>query len=181
MSNGELELDSARNWLVLSSTKDLVRSSAPEVMGAFVRMVCKRTLRSGLCVLQVECVQHGLRTIAFCKTRKLCELVITYTREMLRQSAPHLSHAISVYRAGYNPTVSSFCRYLCPVHFCNVTHDMWHSPIAKGTLCHPGRLASFPFESLLWNRELKFMRSLSCFLFISWDDALVRYQSSLAS
>lgn len=61
--------------------------------------------------IQVECVQHGLRTIAFCKTRKLCELVITYTREMLRQSAPHLSHAISVYRAGYNPTVGFLCFY----------------------------------------------------------------------
>lgn len=57
--------------------------------------------------LQAECVQHGVRTIAFCKTRKLCELVITYTREMLRTSAPHLSHAISVYRGGYSPTVSS--------------------------------------------------------------------------
>ena len=56
--------------------------------------------------LQAECVQHGLRTIAFCRTRKLCELVITYTREMLRASAPHLAHAISVYRAGYSPTVS---------------------------------------------------------------------------
>lgn len=55
---------------------------------------------------QAECVQHGVRTIAFCKTRKLCELVITYAREMLRASAPHLCHAISVYRAGYSPTVS---------------------------------------------------------------------------
>lgn len=30
-----------------------------------------------LSMLLVECVQHGLRTIAFCKTRKLCELVRT--------------------------------------------------------------------------------------------------------
>lgn len=32
--------------------------------------------------LLAECVQHGLRTIAFCKTRKTCELVVSYTREV---------------------------------------------------------------------------------------------------
>lgn len=29
--------------------------------------------------LFAEMVQHGLRCIAFCKTRKLCELVLAYT------------------------------------------------------------------------------------------------------
>jgi DEAD/DEAH box helicase domain-containing protein len=55
--------------------------------------------------LQAECVQHGLRTLAFCKTRKLCELVTAYTRETLRDTAPHLTDTISVYRAGYSPQV----------------------------------------------------------------------------
>lgn len=51
-----------------------------------------------------ECVKHGLRTIAFCKTRKLSELVATYTREIIAASAPcDLLSTISVYRAGYSP------------------------------------------------------------------------------
>ncbi|CAH9142638.1 unnamed protein product [Cuscuta epithymum] len=48
-----------------------------------------------------EMVQHGLRCIAFCKTRKLCELVLSYTREILQESAPHLVDVICAYRAGY--------------------------------------------------------------------------------
>ena len=55
--------------------------------------------------MQAECIQHGLRTLAFCKTRKLCELVTAYTRETLKNTAPHLAKAISVYRAGYSPQV----------------------------------------------------------------------------
>ena len=50
-------------------------------------------------------MQHGLRTIAFCKTRKMCELVTAYTRETLKDTAPHLANTISVYRAGYSPEV----------------------------------------------------------------------------
>lgn len=57
------------------------------------------------CIAQAECVQHGLRTIAFCHTRKMCELVMAYTRETLKATAPHLSDTISVYRAGYSPAV----------------------------------------------------------------------------
>ncbi len=48
-------------------------------------------------------MQHGLRTIAFCKTRKLCELVTAYTRETLKCTAPHLANHVAVYRAGYSP------------------------------------------------------------------------------
>ena len=55
--------------------------------------------------MQAECIQHGLRTIAFCKTRKLCELVTAYTRETLKTTAPDLAQSISVYRAGYSPQV----------------------------------------------------------------------------
>lgn len=55
--------------------------------------------------VQAECIQHGLRTLAFCKTRKLCELVTAYTRETLKNTAPHLAKSISVYRAGYSPQV----------------------------------------------------------------------------
>ncbi|KAM0922316.1 hypothetical protein ACQ4PT_006253 [Festuca glaucescens] len=48
-----------------------------------------------------EMVQHGLRCIAFCKTRKLCELVLSYTREILEVTAKELVDSICVYRAGY--------------------------------------------------------------------------------
>lgn len=85
-----------------------------------------------LALLLAECVQHGLRTIAFCKTRKLCELVAAYTREVLAattegQGGAHahegahgggdssgaagpagvvplaLADRLKVYRAGYSP------------------------------------------------------------------------------
>ncbi|KAJ8553743.1 hypothetical protein K7X08_024421 [Anisodus acutangulus] len=57
-------------------------------------------------ILEVSCLfaemmQHGLRCIAFCKTRKLCELVLCYTREILQETAPHLVDTICTYRAGY--------------------------------------------------------------------------------
>ncbi|KAG8379349.1 hypothetical protein BUALT_Bualt07G0079100 [Buddleja alternifolia] len=51
--------------------------------------------------LFAEMVQHGLRCIAFCKTRKLCELVLCHTREILHESAPHLVNKIHAYRGGY--------------------------------------------------------------------------------
>ena len=52
--------------------------------------------------LLAEAVQHNLRTIAFCKTRKLAELVIAYVREILSVTAPHLSTRVAVYRSGYS-------------------------------------------------------------------------------
>lgn len=48
-----------------------------------------------------ELVQHGMRSIAFCNTRKLSELVLNYTREILNETAPHLVNLICVYRSGY--------------------------------------------------------------------------------
>ncbi|XP_010423135.1 PREDICTED: uncharacterized protein LOC104708284 [Camelina sativa] len=51
--------------------------------------------------LFAEMVQHGLRCIAFCPSRKLCELVLCLTREILEKTAPHLVEAISSYRGGY--------------------------------------------------------------------------------
>lgn len=51
--------------------------------------------------LLAEMVQHGLRCLAFCNTRKLCELVHNYTREILKETAPALTDTIRAYRAGY--------------------------------------------------------------------------------
>ncbi|KAH7665147.1 DNA helicase protein [Dioscorea alata] len=53
--------------------------------------------------LFAEMVQHGLRCITFCKTRKLSELVLCYTREILQVTAPALAGTICAYRGGYNP------------------------------------------------------------------------------
>ncbi|KAD4888870.1 hypothetical protein E3N88_20943 [Mikania micrantha] len=57
-------------------------------------------------ILEISClfaeiIQHGLRCIAFCKTRKLSELVLSYTREILQKTAPNLVNSIFAYRAGY--------------------------------------------------------------------------------
>jgi DEAD/DEAH box helicase domain-containing protein len=51
-------------------------------------------------LLLSEAVMHGLRTIAFCKSRKLCELVAAYCRENLRAAAPHKAHMVKVGGAG---------------------------------------------------------------------------------
>ncbi|KAL6541223.1 hypothetical protein OROHE_010931 [Orobanche hederae] len=51
--------------------------------------------------LFAEMVQHGLRCITFCRTRKLCELVLCHTREILRESAIHLADKVYSYRGGY--------------------------------------------------------------------------------
>ncbi|XP_021674858.2 uncharacterized protein LOC110660749 isoform X3 [Hevea brasiliensis] len=51
--------------------------------------------------LFAEMVQHGLRCIAFCNSRKLTELVLSYTCEILQKSAPHLVDLVCAYRAGY--------------------------------------------------------------------------------
>jgi hypothetical protein len=47
-------------------------------------------------LLLSEAVMHGLRTIAFCKSRKLCELVAAYCRENLRAAAPHKAQLVKV-------------------------------------------------------------------------------------
>ncbi|KAI3726829.1 hypothetical protein L1987_66635 [Smallanthus sonchifolius] len=57
-------------------------------------------------ILEISClfaeiIQHGLRCIAFCKTRKLSELVLSYTREILQKTAPNLANSVFAYRAGY--------------------------------------------------------------------------------
>ncbi|KAI9088363.1 hypothetical protein K1719_029812 [Acacia pycnantha] len=51
--------------------------------------------------LFAEMIQHGLRCITFCKSRKLCELVLSYTREILHETAPNLVNLICAYRGGY--------------------------------------------------------------------------------
>ncbi|MCO5604471.1 hypothetical protein L7F22_058637 [Adiantum nelumboides] len=66
------------------------------------QLVCKRASPIvEVSSLLAEMVQHNLRCISFCKTRKLCELVLSYTREILKETAPNLVESIRAYRAGY--------------------------------------------------------------------------------
>ena len=52
--------------------------------------------------LLVECVRHDLRVIAFCKTKKLCELVLRYARELLVDSGgAQFLPTLRAYRGGY--------------------------------------------------------------------------------
>ncbi|XP_024316371.1 uncharacterized protein LOC100832655 [Brachypodium distachyon] len=54
--------------------------------------------------LLAEMVQHGLRCIAFCKTRKLCEQVLAQARGLLEEASPaspELASSVAVYRGGY--------------------------------------------------------------------------------
>eukprot|EP00802_Teleaulax_amphioxeia_P006520 Tamp_06524.p1 GENE.Tamp_06524~~Tamp_06524.p1 ORF type:complete len:853 (+),score=200.48 Tamp_06524:163-2559(+) len=54
--------------------------------------------------LFAELVRHGMRTIAFCTTRKLSELVLQYAQDALRASGHHsLCDLIMSYRGGYTP------------------------------------------------------------------------------
>ncbi|KAK9684448.1 hypothetical protein RND81_10G210900 [Saponaria officinalis] len=92
--------------------------SGPKLFILWNPLVCKRTVPQAgnkkrivvtgqlspiveVSCLLAEFVQHGLRSIAFCKTRKLCELVLSYAREILQDTAPHLVNSICAYRAGY--------------------------------------------------------------------------------
>ena len=78
----------------------------PSIAGAVhPKAVATNTLlpHAQVSLLLAEAVQHGLCTIAFCKTRKLSEMVAKYTVDTLRLTAPSLAAAVRVYRGGYTP------------------------------------------------------------------------------
>ena len=54
-----------------------------------------------VCKLVSYFVQKGHRVIAFCKTRKLCEIVCGQTQQIICLDDPHLSSKICAYRGGY--------------------------------------------------------------------------------
>ena len=47
-------------------------------------------------------VKRGVRTLCFCKIRKLAELVLAYTKRDLKATAGHLVDKVKAYRAGYS-------------------------------------------------------------------------------
>jgi DEAD/DEAH box helicase domain-containing protein len=61
----------------------------------------RRSANSEAAFLLAELVRHGIRTLAFTRTRKLTELVYNYARQQLAD--PYLADQIRPYRAGYLP------------------------------------------------------------------------------
>ena len=53
--------------------------------------------------LFTELVSHGLRNITFTKARRVAELILRYSREMLEREEPELVPLVRSYRAGYLP------------------------------------------------------------------------------
>jgi DEAD/DEAH box helicase domain-containing protein len=53
--------------------------------------------------LFTELVSHGLRNITFTKARRVTELILHYSREMLERQEPDLVPMVKSYRAGYLP------------------------------------------------------------------------------
>jgi len=51
--------------------------------------------------LFVEMVQNGIRNITFTRARKVAELILRYSQDILREDAPELLPLIKSYRAGY--------------------------------------------------------------------------------
>ncbi|CAI6004397.1 unnamed protein product [Closterium sp. NIES-65] len=84
-----------------SSRRQTPQLLQPAAACAHVMMAKRASPIVELSLLLAEMVQHDLRCLAFCKTRKLSELVLTYTKEVLRERAPHLVNTVLAYRAGY--------------------------------------------------------------------------------
>lgn len=104
-ATSEATVDGARSDQHLSLRENLLQVGRSRYGAAGVDVQDRRTSPIvEISILLSECVQHGLRTIAFCKTRKLSELVTAYVREILLETAPHLvESAVAVYRSGYSP------------------------------------------------------------------------------
>ncbi|CAN7141561.1 unnamed protein product [Brassica rapa subsp. narinosa] len=129
--------------------------------------------------LFAEMVQHGLRCIAFCRSRKLCELVLCYTRDILAKTAPHLVEAISSYRGGYiaedrrKIEGDLFGGKLCGIAATNALElgiDVGHIDVTLH-LGFPGSIAS------LWQQAGRSGRRerLSLAVYVAFDGPLDQY------
>ena len=93
----------AREWMEQRRAEQARRMQAepPAAQQHPVRLRASPIFEVAL--LLAEAVQHGLSALAFCKSRKLSELVFVHARELLSESAPELVSSLAVYRAGYSP------------------------------------------------------------------------------
>ncbi len=63
----------------------------------------RRSANSEAALLLTELMRHGIRSLAFAKTRRLTELIYLYVKEQLSAQSAGLGLRIKPYRAGYLP------------------------------------------------------------------------------
>ncbi|MBI4180989.1 MAG: DEAD/DEAH box helicase [Chloroflexi bacterium] len=63
----------------------------------------RHSANSEATALFTELVSRGVRTLAFARSRRLTELIYTYSRDKLARIDPALAERIKAYRAGYLP------------------------------------------------------------------------------
>ena len=63
----------------------------------------RRSANSEATNLFTELVSQDIRTLTFARTRRLAELIYTYSRDRLTEDKPALAQRIKAYRAGYLP------------------------------------------------------------------------------
>ncbi|GJP39287.1 hypothetical protein CLOM_g23675 [Closterium sp. NIES-68] len=99
--NPPITMPPAARPLRRSSRRQTPRVLQPAAACEHVMMAKRASPIVEVALLLAEMVQHDTRCLAFCKTRKLSELVLTYTKEVLKERAPHLVDTVLAYRAGY--------------------------------------------------------------------------------
>ncbi len=65
----------------------------------------RKSSNSETSMLFAELVSHNIRTLVFARSRRLIELIYTYTRDRLKHLSPVHVSRIQPYRAGYMPEV----------------------------------------------------------------------------
>ncbi len=68
-----------------------------------VKKITRRSANVEATRLFAELVRQRLRNITFTKARKVAELILHYSQEVLRQETPELTPLVKSYRAGYLP------------------------------------------------------------------------------
>ncbi|MFC1871403.1 DEAD/DEAH box helicase [Chloroflexota bacterium] len=63
----------------------------------------RRSANSEATHLFTELVSHNIRSLAFARSRRLTELIFSYSRQSLAESSPAVANRIKAYRAGYLP------------------------------------------------------------------------------
>ncbi|EEH56579.1 uncharacterized protein MICPUCDRAFT_10111, partial [Micromonas pusilla CCMP1545] len=101
--------DEPHGWVVVDDDgspcgeKTFLMWNPPGTLGVYGSGPRRTSPVVEISALLAECVRHDLKCIAFCKTKKLCELVLKYTREALASTgAPSLCGSVLAYRGGYS-------------------------------------------------------------------------------
>jgi DEAD/DEAH box helicase domain-containing protein len=63
----------------------------------------RRSANSEATYLFTELVSHGIRSLTFARSRRLAELIYSYSRRILAENSPTVAGRIKAYRAGYLP------------------------------------------------------------------------------